>query len=391
MIDATDRIPFNRPHLTGFEFAALAEAAANGHLSGNGAFAQRCAAWLNEELSAPASFIVPSCTAALEMAMLLAEIGPGDEVIMPSFTFVSCANAVALRGGVPVFADIRPDTLNLSPEAVEAAMTERTKAVIVVHYAGVGAEVEALAELCARRGVMLVEDAAHAVRASRGGRPLGSFAAVSAFSFHETKNLHCGEGGALVVNDPALVDQAHVLQEKGTNRRRFLDGHVDKYTWVDVGSSFLMSDVSAAFLWSQMQHAQRITQRRLAVWQHYQESFADLEADGLLQRPVVPDGCEHNAHLYALRLPDRAARDRFIAELGSQNVQSVFHYVPLHDSPAGLRLGRVGGPLDVTVREAGRVARLPVWVDLTHAQVERVVRAVQQAVAAPRFGQRVTR
>jgi dTDP-4-amino-4,6-dideoxygalactose transaminase len=325
------------------------------------------------------------------MAMLLAEIGPGDEVIMPSFTFVSCANAVALRGGVPVFADIRPDTLNLSPEAVEAAMTERTKAVIVVHYAGVGAEVEALAELCARRGVMLVEDAAHAVRASRGGRPLGSFAAVSAFSFHETKNLHCGEGGALVVNDPALVDQAHVLQEKGTNRRRFLDGHVDKYTWVDVGSSFLMSDVSAAFLWSQMQHAQRITQRRLAVWEHYQESFADLEADGLQQRPVVPDGCEHNAHLYALRLPDRAARDRFIAELGSQNVQSVFHYVPLHDSPAGLRLGRVGGPLDVTVREAGRVARLPVWVDLTHAQVERVVRAVQQAVAAPRFGQRVTR
>jgi dTDP-4-amino-4,6-dideoxygalactose transaminase len=391
MIDATDRIPFNRPHLTGFEFAALAEAAANGHLSGNGEFARRCAEWLNEEVGAPASFIVPSCTAALEMAMLLAGIGPGDEVIMPSFTFVSCANAVALRGGVPVFADIDPDTLNLCPAAVAGAMTERTRAVIVVHYAGVGAEVEELADLCERRGVMLIEDAAHSVRARRGGRPLGSFGAVSTFSFHETKNLHCGEGGALVVNDPALVDQAHVVQEKGTNRRRFLDGQVDKYTWVDVGSSFLMSDVSAAFLWSQMQHAPLITQRRLAVWEHYQERFADLEADGLLQRPVVPDGCEHNAHLYALRLPDRAGRDTFIAQLAEAEVQSVFHYVPLHDSPAGLRYGRVGSDLDVTIREAARIARLPVWVDMTHSQVERVVRAVQQAVAPARFEQRVAR
>jgi dTDP-4-amino-4,6-dideoxygalactose transaminase len=389
MIDATDRIPFNRPHLTGFEFAALAEAAANGHLSGNGAFVQRCSEWLTEEIGGAAGFIVPSCTAALEMAMLLADIGPGDEVIMPSFTFVSCANAVALRGGVPVFADIEPHTLNLCPDAVEAAMTERTRAVIVVHYAGVGADVDRLTELCRRRGVMLIEDAAHAVRAWRHGRPLGSFGAVSTFSFHETKNVQCGEGGALIVNDPALVDRAHVLQEKGTNRRRFLDGQVDKYTWVDVGSSFLMSDISAAFLWSQMRQAEQITRRRLAVWEHYQERFADLEADGLLQRPVVPEGCEHNAHLYALRLPDRAARDRFIADLAGANVQSVFHYVPLHDSPAGLRLGRAGGPLDVTVREAARLARLPVWVDMTHSHVERVVRAVHQAVAAPRLQQRV--
>jgi dTDP-4-amino-4,6-dideoxygalactose transaminase len=256
-----------------------------------------------------------------------------------------------------------------------------------VHYAGVGADAERLAALCERRGVMLVEDAAHAIRAWRGGRPLGSFGAVSTFSFHETKNVQCGEGGALVVNDPALVDGAHVLQEKGTNRRRFLDGQVDKYTWVDVGSSFLMSDVSAAFLWSQMQRAEEITRRRLAVWEHYQERFADLETDGLLQRPVVPEGCEHNAHLYALRLPDRAARDRFIADLAAANVQSVFHYVPLHDSPAGLRLGRAAGPLEVTVREAARIARLPVWVDMTHAQVERVVRAVQTAVGEPRFAQ----
>jgi dTDP-4-amino-4,6-dideoxygalactose transaminase len=374
MTDA-ERIVYNRPHVVGGEAGAIAEAVAAGHLSGNGPFSRRCADWLCAELGAPAAFILPSCTAALEMAVLLAGVGPGDEVVMPSFTFVSTANAVVLRGGTPVFCDVREDTLNLDERLLEDAITERTKAVIVVHYAGVGAEMEAIAEICRRRGVLLIEDAAHCLHAWYRDRALGAFGQLATFSFHETKNVQCGEGGALVINDPNLVEHAEIVQEKGTNRRRFLRGQVDKYTWVEAGSSFLTSEVTAAFLWVQMDHSEGITERRRSVWERYHEGLAPLEEEGLVRRPHVPADRRHNAHLYSLRLPTAGARDAFIAGLDAAGVQSVFHYVPLHDAPAGRRFARAGTALDVTEQESAKLARLPIWVDLSDAQVERVIAA----------------
>lgn len=375
----SDLIPFNKPHTTGREAEFLHEAVSAGHLSGNGRFGRSCSDWIRQHIGGRTAFVTPSCTAALEMAMILADIGPGDEVIMPSYTFVSCANAVVLRGGTPVFVDVEDETLNLDPDAVAEAMTDRTKAVIVVHYAGVGANVERLAEICDANGALLVEDAAHCIHAWRDGRALGSFGAMSTFSFHETKNVQCGEGGALVINHPDLVERAEIIQEKGTNRQRFLRGQVDKYTWVDVGSSFLMSDVTAAFLWAQMLSSSEITERRLAIWNAYQAAFTPLAERGLLRLPTVPDDCSHNAHIYAVRLPDVDQRDDFISGLRGHGVQSVFHYVPLHLSPAGRRLGRAHGSLQVTEREAPRLARLPVFADLGSG-VDRVISAVTETV-----------
>jgi dTDP-4-amino-4,6-dideoxygalactose transaminase len=373
-------IPFNKPHVTGREAKFINEALENGHLSGNGQFAQNCARWLTEHIGSRAAFMTPSCTAALEMAMLLADVGPGDEVIMPSFTFVSCANAVALRGGIPVFVDLDPATLTVDPEAVSRAMTSRTKAVIVVHYAGVGADVAKLQSICDEHEILLVEDAAHCIHASRHGRPLGSFGAMSTFSFHETKNVQCGEGGALLINDERLVARAEVIQEKGTNRRRFLRGQVDKYTWVGVGSSFLMSDIAAAFLWAQMLAATEITQSRLDLWDRYQEAFRPFAEAGVVRLPTVPAGCEHNAHIFALRLADIETRDAFIARLAESAIQSVFHYVPLHSSPAGRALGRTAGSLELTDAEAGRLVRLPLYADLG-SDVERVIDAATTALS----------
>lgn len=376
-----DSIPFNRPFTTGQEASFLAEAVAAGHLSGNGPFGRRCAEWLNEQIGGQATFLTPSCTAALEMAMILADVQPGDEVIMPSFTFVSCANAVALRGGTPVFVDVRADTLNLDTAAAAAAITDRTKAIIVVHYAGVGADLSELAELCRKRQVVLIEDAAHCIRAWQHEQPLGSFGALATFSFHETKNVQCGEGGALVVNDPALIARAEIVQEKGTNRQRFLRGQVDKYTWVDLGSSFLMSDVTAAFLWAQMLGADEITKQRLLIWDRYQAAFAPLEEAGLVRRPTVPAGCVHNAHIYALRLTTAEARDQFIAELAENSIMAVFHYAPLHQSPAGRRLGRSEGTLAVTETESDRLVRLPLFVGLDE-HLDRVITACETAIRA---------
>lgn len=370
-------IPFNRPHTTGQELKFLQEAVAAGHLSGNGMFGLNCAEWLRDHVGGQAAFLTPSCTAALEMAMVLADVGPGDEVIMPSFTFVSCANAVALRGGVPVFVDVREETLNIDPDAAAEAITDRTKAIIAVHYAGVGADLSELAVVCKERGVLLVEDAAHCIHTWESGKPLGSFGAMSTFSFHETKNIQCGEGGALVVNDPELVERAEIIQEKGTNRQRFLRGQVDKYTWVDVGSSFLMSEVTAAFLWAQILGAAEITERRLAIWNAYQGALSPWAEQGMLRLPEVPADCVHNAHIYALRLADVSQRDAFIARLRDLGVLSVFHYVPLHQSPMGASLGRAHGSLAVTEREAAKLARLPVFVDLG-ADLEHVISAVDE-------------
>ena len=299
---------------------------------------------------------------------------------MPSFTFVSTANAVALRGATPVFVDVREDTLNLDESLLEAAVTERTKAIMPVHYAGVGCDMDAIGAVADAHGLRVIEDAAQGTLASYDGRALGGIGDIGCLSFHETKNVICGEGGALLVNRPELIERAEILREKGTNRSRFLRGQVDKYTWVDIGSSFLLGEVSAAFLWAQMEQADAITARRMHVWQAYHEAFVALEDEGLVRRPVIAEGCEHNAHLYYLLLPDQSRRDAVIAGLAQRRVQAVFHYVPLHSSPAGQQLGRAHGRLDVTDDIAGRLLRLPLWVEMPPQDIEAVIEAVTDTV-----------
>jgi dTDP-4-amino-4,6-dideoxygalactose transaminase len=309
------------------------------------------------------------------MAAILADIGPGDEVIMPSFTFVSTANAFALRGGVPVFVDVREDTLNLDETKIEAAITPRTKAIAVIHYAGIACEIGLIRSIAERRGLMLIEDAAQALGATYQGRPLGGFGHLGALSFHETKNVISGEGGALLVNAPELVARAEMVREKGTNRNAFFRGEVDKYTWVDLGSSFLPSDIIAAFLWAQLEEAGAINTRRRQMWAKYHDAFAELESRGRLRRPVVPRDAGHNAHSYFVLLPDLAARQEFIASLGRDGIHAVFHYVPLHSSPAGRKLGRASGALRVTDSVSDRLVRLPLWIGLEPQQdyvIERV-------------------
>ena len=370
-----ERILFNRPHTTGAELDYIQQAIDNGHLSGRGPFGARCTDWLERRTGSLRALLTSSCTSALEMAALLAGVGEGDEVIMPSFTFVSTANAIALRGATPVFVDIRPDTLNMDESLVEDAITPRTKALLAVHYAGVGCELDPLAELARGRGLTLIEDAAQGALATYRGRALGAVGRMGCLSFHETKNVHCGEGGALLVNDPELVERAEIVQEKGTDRTRFFRGEVDKYTWVDLGSSFLTSEVNAAFLWAQLERADEITRRRLEIWGRYHERFAELEERGVARRPALPGHIEHNAHMYYLLLEDRAARDGLIGGLSESGVQAVFHYVPLHSSPAGRALGRSAGPMPVTDDAGDRLLRLPLWPDMTEAQVERVAQS----------------
>jgi dTDP-4-amino-4,6-dideoxygalactose transaminase len=373
-------INFNRPHATGREFEYIQQAIANVQLSGNGAFAQRCASWLESRTGAQRAFMTPSGTSALEMATMLVGLGPGDEVIMPSFTFVSTANAVALRGAVPVFVDIRADTLNLDEEAARSAVTPRTRAIVPVHYAGVACEMDAISDLARAHGLAVIEDAAQAILSSYRGHPLGGFGQLACISFHETKNVGCGEGGALLINEAHWVERAEVVQEKGTDRSKFFRGEVDRYTWVELGSSFLMSEISAAFLWAQLEAAERITARRIAIWESYHERFAPLEAEGLLRRPVVPAHARQNGHMYYLLLPDRASRDALIRRLASQGIQAVFHYVPLHSSPAGRRYGRTPAPMPVTDDASPRLVRLPLWVDMEEAEIERVTAGVEEAV-----------
>jgi dTDP-4-amino-4,6-dideoxygalactose transaminase len=376
-----DHVPFNRPYYVGDEHEHVLQAIAAGHISGSGRFTERCERELEAQLGVPRVLLTPSCTAALEMAAMLLDIAPGVEIIMPSFTFTSTANAFALRGGVPVFVDIREDTLNLDERLVEAAITPRTRAIVVVHYAGVGCEMAPLLELAEDYGLALVEDAAHAAMAHHGGRPLGAFGQLGTLSFHETKNLTCGEGGALVIRDPAFVARAEILRDKGTNRSAFFRGEVDRYTWVDVGSSMAMSDMNAAFLWAQLRDAGAITAARLRIWNRYHAAFAELERQGFVRRPIVPAGNDHNAHMYYLLLADCERRDAFIAALGRRRVDAVFHYVPLHSSPAGRRLGRHGGRLTQTTRLSERVVRLPLWAAMTDATCDRVIAAVEEAIA----------
>ena len=369
-------IPFNKPFLTGRELDYIKQAHEAHHLSGDGAFTKRCSAWLEQRLGCKRALLTHSCTAALEMSAILAGISPGDEIIMPSFTFVSTANAFVLRGGVPVFVDIRPDTLNIDESKIEAAITPKTRAIVVVHYAGVACEMEAIQGIARRHRLLLIEDAAQAIGASYRGRPLGSFGELAALSFHETKNLISGEGGALLVNAPELAARAEMVREKGTNRAAYFRGEVDKYTWVEIGSSFLPSDIIAAFLWAQLEHSESIAERRSALWRRYHEGFADLEQRGLVRRPVVPRDATANAHCYFLLLPDLARRGKFIEALRRDGVHSVFHYVPLHSSPAGRKFGRASGSMSVTDSVSDRLARLPLWVGLEAQQdyvIERVI------------------
>ena len=314
------------------------------------------------------ALLTHSCTAALEMAAILADIQPGDEVIMPSYTFVSTANAFVLRGGVPVFVDIRPDTLNIDETKIEAAITTRTKAIVPVHYAGVACEMDTIMDIAQRHNLLVIEDAAQGIMSTYKGRPLGSIGHLGAYSFHETKNIISGEGGALLVNDERFAERAEIIREKGTNRSQFFRGQVDKYTWVDAGSSYLPGEIIAAFLWAQMEEADSITGRRLAIWQRYHEAFEDLELLGLVRRPVISACCTHNAHMYYLLLNSLDERTAFIDRLKEKGINSVFHYVPLHSSPYGMHVGRADGDMANTNRISESLVRLPLWLGLEEHQ-----------------------
>ncbi|WUR12378.1 dTDP-4-amino-4,6-dideoxygalactose transaminase [[Empedobacter] haloabium] len=372
-------IPFNKPFMTGRELWYIAQAHTNGHLSGDGAFTKKCHGWLEQNTGSARALLTHSCTAALEMAALLAELKEGDEVIMPSYTFVSTANAFVMRGAVPVFVDIRPDTLNIDETKIEAAITPRTKVILPVHYAGVACEMDTIMDIARRHDLIVVEDAAQGIMSTYKGRPLGSIGHMGAYSFHETKNVIAGEGGALLVNDPVYAQRAEIIREKGTNRSQFFRGQVDKYTWVDIGSSYLPGEVIAAFLWAQMEEAANITARRLALWQQYHEFLIPLEERGVLRRPVVPEGCVHNAHMYYILLESLEQRSNVIANLKQQGISSVFHYVPLHSAPAGTRFGRPAGALPHTEGLSERLLRLPLWVGL-EPEMPRVLKALLEAV-----------
>lgn len=378
------KIPFNRPFMTGKELYYIAEAKFGNMLAGDGIFTKRCHEWLEHESGCEKALLTHSCTAALEMAALLLDIGPGDEVIMPSYTFVSTANAFVLRGGIPVFVDVREDTLNLDERLIEGAITSRTRAIVPVHYAGVACEMDTIMAIAKRHGLKVVEDAAQGVMASYKGRALGSIGDLGAYSFHETKNVISGEGGALLVNEASLAMRAEIIREKGTDRSRFFRGEVDKYTWQEVGSSFLPGELIAAFLWAQFEEAKCITEQRLAIWARYHELLESMEKNGLLRRPIVPDNCQHNAHMYYVLLAPEIDRQMVLAELKKHDIYSVFHYVPLHSSPGGKRYGRTHAELEITTKHSERLVRLPMWVGLSSEQQEYIVQVLSSLCAVSR-------
>jgi dTDP-4-amino-4,6-dideoxygalactose transaminase len=369
----SSRIPFNKPFIAGKELYYIARAVALGNISGDGYYTQQCSRLLEERLGIHRVLMVPSCTAALEMAAMLCNLGPGDEVIMPSFTFVSTANAVVRLGARPVFVDIRPDTLNLDDALVEEAITERTRAVFPVHYAGVGCEMDRLATIARKYGLRIVEDAAQAVNSWYEDRALGSVGDLGTFSFHETKNYICGEGGALCINDPALVERAEIIRDKGTNRRQFFRGQVDKYTWVDVGSSYVPSEVCSAFLYAQLELLDAINERRRKNYQFYLEALTPLEKEGLLRLPRIPDHCTSNCHLFYVLVPDLKARQELLDHLRRRGILAVFHYVPLHTSPMGELAGCQAGSLPVTEELSDRLIRLPFYHEITESEQAEVV------------------
>jgi dTDP-4-amino-4,6-dideoxygalactose transaminase len=373
-------IPFNLPTPVGTEHTYIAEAIARGELSAGGAFTRRCCSWLESEVGCRQALLVHSATAALEIAALLLDIEPGDEIVMPSFTFVSTANAFVLRGGVPVFVDVRPDTLNLDEALVEDAITSRTRAVVPVHYAGVPCEMDAICSIAGRRDVAVVEDAAQALGSTFRGRPAGSLGDLAALSFHETKNVTSAEGGALLINDARFGDRAEVIRDKGTDRTRFFRGEVDKYSWIDVGSSYGLSELNAAFLWAQLEAAVELNEARLRTWSLYHEALETLELDGLLRRPIIPESVSHNAHIYYVLLADLDQRTRVLDHLRGAGVSAVFHYVPLHSSPGGQRFGRTHANLPITDDASDRLLRLPLWNGMPEAVTLQVVGELEKSL-----------
>jgi len=368
--------------MTGKELFYIAQANFNGRLAGDGPFTKRCHSWIEQRTGCHKALLTHSCTAALEMAALLLDIGPGDEIIMPSYTFVSTANAFVLRGGVPVFVDIRADTLNLDERLIENAITPRTKALMVVHYAGVACEMDAIMSIAERHGLKVVEDAAQGVMATYKGRALGAIGDLGAYSFHETKNLISGEGGCLLVNNHKYFTRAEIIREKGTDRDRFFRGEVDKYTWQEQGSSFLPGELTAAFLAAQLDEADGITEARLASWSIYHNLLFSLEQAGLLRRPVIPVECQHNAHMYYVLLAPGIDREKVLFELKKNEIGAIFHYVPLHSSPAGLKYGKTHGNLAVTDSSSERIIRLPLWMGLTTEEQTLVVETLQAVLLA---------
>ena len=373
-------IPYHQPALgnghEGNELLYLQEVLRTRQMMGDGPFTKRCHQWLESHLKTSKALLTHSCTAALEMSALLADLRPGDEVIMPSFTFVSTANAVALRGAIPVFIDIRPDTLNLDENLIEAAINPRTKAIFAVHYAGVSCELDALIDIAERRKILLLEDAAQGLMAEYKGRALGTIGHLGSLSFHETKNIISGEGGALLVNEAHFHDRAEIIREKGTNRRQFLRGQIDKYTWVDLGSSYLPSELNAAVLMAQLERAREITAARVKVWNQYYAAFADLESRGRITRPTVPEHCIHNGHIFYLLAGGLEERTALLARLKSAGIASVFHYIPLHSAPAGRKYGRTAGSLGHTDSCSERLLRLPLWPGITADDVARVAEVI---------------
>lgn len=368
-------VPFNKPHKAGKELEYIAQAHAKAQLAGDGPFTALCSRWIERQTGTNLALLTHSCTAALEMTALLLDIRPGDEIIMPSFTFVSTANAFVLRGAIPVFVDIREDTLNIDERLIEAAISPNTKAIVVVHYAGVACEMDEVLSISARHGIPVVEDAAQALMSSYKNRPLGALGTLGAVSFHETKNVVAGEGGALLINDSRFAERAEIIREKGTNRSRFFRGQVDKYTWVDLGSSYLPGEMVAAFLYAQMEQATEITNGRLTIWNAYKNALSSLEG---YRHPVVPAHCTHNAHMFYLLAPDLLTRTRAIASLKAAGLVSVFHYVPLHSSPAGLKYGRVHGNMRVTDQQSDRLIRLPLWLGMPDDVPQRVLETLQK-------------
>jgi dTDP-4-amino-4,6-dideoxygalactose transaminase len=370
-------IPFNRPFIVGKELYYIAQAVQGGHLAGDGAFTRKCNEWMEQKFGAGKVMLAHSCTAALDMCAILCDIEPGNEVIMPSFTFVSTANAFALRGAHIKFVDIRPDTLNIDENLIEAAINENTKAIVPVHYAGVSCEMDTIMKIAKEHNLLVVEDAAQGVNATYKGRYLGTIGHLGAYSFHETKNFICGEGGALVVNDKRLVERSEIIREKGTNRNKFFRGEVDKYTWVDVGSSFLPSEIVAAFLYAQLEEADAITRKRNEISRYYFKEFSPLNGRGLVSMPACPKECSHNAHLFYLLINTALSdRDELIAYLKAKNINAVFHYVPLHTSPMGLAMGYKEGDLPITETLSERLVRLPCYYELTREDQDRVIDGV---------------
>lgn len=373
-------IGFNKPYLTGREIEYISEAHSRGQLAGDGYFTKKCSAWLELNTGCHRALLTHSCTAALEMAAILANIQKGDEIIMPSYTFVSTANAFVLRGGVPVFVDIREDTLNIDESLIEAAITPQTKAIVPVHYAGVACEMDSIMDIAHRHNLLVIEDAAQGVMASYKGRPLGSIGDLGCYSFHETKNIISGEGGALLINNPRLIDRAEIIREKGTNRSQFFRGQVDKYTWVDIGSSYLPGELIAAFLWAQLEKASAITDKRLKIWNKYHNALVVLDDLGChVRRPIIPGECGHNAHMYYLLLKDLDDRTRFIDIMKSRGVNCVFHYVPLHSSSFYTTLipsRQFMSSLPVTTGLSNRLVRLPLWIGVESYLNDVISRAI---------------